>query len=398
MNSLSSQLPQELLDKIMEENWSDESTLRSCALVCHAFLPSCQAQLFSHIDCVLNDSTQCLQKLSDLLLQSPHLIRYIRSLQITGNLTVERDRFFTSLDNDLVPLLAVLHNLRAFAWDDIEWGSLFPESKAAIWDLCRRSNISELKFDGLAVISLDEFLPLLTSPGLKTLTMWNTELIGSVNDAAPTSVNDRIRLTHLDFARNRNMDAFVAWITRGQCLAGLRHLAGWWNSSLGTEFPLQEVQKLVDASASSLHTLDLVAFSDFSETQPPEILNLAITRALRSFTICLIYRIVDPAGSFVPWLTEILQSHGSPSTLATIRMILNTPRAEGELLAMIPGDWDPLARLLSKERFPLLNHFEIIFVERRSPDIVETLVDTAKREFHRLQTEGILDCKIAYYQ
>ncbi|KAJ7939742.1 hypothetical protein B0H13DRAFT_2300446 [Mycena leptocephala] len=80
--SLLSRFPQELIDKIITQNASDKPTLRSCALVCRAFLPFFQACIFSEVELIHQDETQ---QLHDILVASPHLGGYVRTLTITND-------------------------------------------------------------------------------------------------------------------------------------------------------------------------------------------------------------------------------------------------------------------------------------------------------------------------
>jgi hypothetical protein len=58
--------PQELIDKIIRENDTDLPTLRSCALVCRAFLSSSQAGIFFEIKLSKNGGAHA-QKIYDSL-------------------------------------------------------------------------------------------------------------------------------------------------------------------------------------------------------------------------------------------------------------------------------------------------------------------------------------------
>jgi hypothetical protein len=83
MNTASriSRIPQELIDIIVHENDTDSATLRSCALVCRAFLPSAQASIFSEIELIPKGGRA--EPLHEILVDSPHLRRHVRTLRIS---------------------------------------------------------------------------------------------------------------------------------------------------------------------------------------------------------------------------------------------------------------------------------------------------------------------------
>ncbi|KAJ7842615.1 hypothetical protein B0H13DRAFT_2365152 [Mycena leptocephala] len=82
--SLLPRFPQELIDGILK-HISDEATLRSCAHVCWAFLPTSQASIFSTVELTPRNSrvaSSPCERLHSVLRESPHLNGYIRTLKI----------------------------------------------------------------------------------------------------------------------------------------------------------------------------------------------------------------------------------------------------------------------------------------------------------------------------
>ncbi|KAJ7430519.1 hypothetical protein B0H11DRAFT_2263267 [Mycena galericulata] len=74
-------LPQELIDGIIDEVREYPECLRSCALVAHSFLNRSQMHLFAKVE-LREDTGASPRGLSDLLLTSPHLALHIRSLTL----------------------------------------------------------------------------------------------------------------------------------------------------------------------------------------------------------------------------------------------------------------------------------------------------------------------------
>ncbi|SJL18049.1 uncharacterized protein ARMOST_21620 [Armillaria ostoyae] len=74
-----SSLPQELVDRIIDESSDDIPTLQSCSLVSHTFLPRTRVHLFKTIG--LSTILEC-QKFHGLCVASPHLTAYVKNLGI----------------------------------------------------------------------------------------------------------------------------------------------------------------------------------------------------------------------------------------------------------------------------------------------------------------------------
>ncbi|KAJ6580709.1 hypothetical protein B0H19DRAFT_483906 [Mycena capillaripes] len=75
-------LPPELIDQVIRENDADPPTLRSCALVCRAFLPFAQAGIFSEVE-LIPDKASRAEQLHHVLVDSPHLRSHIKTLKIS---------------------------------------------------------------------------------------------------------------------------------------------------------------------------------------------------------------------------------------------------------------------------------------------------------------------------
>ncbi|KAF8472891.1 hypothetical protein JB92DRAFT_1915609 [Gautieria morchelliformis] len=94
MNSLSRELIDIIIDHVDEDDIG-HSRLRDCSLVCRFWLPSIQRRLFHHINLSSRLTTRSrprledrakrhaqIQRLDQVLLNSPHLISYIRVLEL----------------------------------------------------------------------------------------------------------------------------------------------------------------------------------------------------------------------------------------------------------------------------------------------------------------------------
>ncbi|KAK0430675.1 hypothetical protein EV421DRAFT_1912619 [Armillaria borealis] len=120
-----SSLPQELVDRIIDEARDDTPTLQSCSLVSHTFLPRTRVHLFETIG--LSTVLEC-QKFHSLCVASPHLTAYIKNLGICThygghNHPVLEDPSFSALMS-LLPV-GQLEGLKMmkYHWDNISESS-----------------------------------------------------------------------------------------------------------------------------------------------------------------------------------------------------------------------------------------------------------------------------------
>jgi hypothetical protein len=239
--SLTSLFPQELIDHIIDDSGMDSVTLRSCALVCRAFLRPSQARIFSHLDCVLSGFDLGFERLYDVLSESPHLIRHITSLRIC----------FVPVSSDLVEVLNILTHVRDVTLEHISWPSLDPEDATAIRDLCQRSNLSYVRMYEVQGITLETVSELFNSPSLTHLSL-NLGL-SPPQDTSKSALESQMRLITLDVNIRENLDIFVSWLAQRRSLSSLQRLSIFWTA-------LQQIlQRLIDASATSLEVFWLIA-------------------------------------------------------------------------------------------------------------------------------------------
>ncbi|KAJ7510658.1 hypothetical protein B0H11DRAFT_1955651 [Mycena galericulata] len=253
--------PQELIDRVIDESADSAATLRSCALVCKAFLPSSQAHIFLSIDCTITATSMAqnrFERLSQVLSISPHLARHIQSLRITCPFHDDMDAE-TDLAILYVPLtlvISLIPVLRSFDMTDSTrsvWTRLSARCKAAICNLCERSNLSKLHLQGIVALSVTEFSQLVSSPSLTELSLGSVTILPSTNGEMITG--DNSKLDTLTLHESESTDIIMPWLVRGGRISQLRHLYGTWN--LGRT---PHLQGLIDESNASLRALVLVTY------------------------------------------------------------------------------------------------------------------------------------------
>lgn len=167
-------LPQELIDNVIDHFHDDRPSLRACALVCRAWLPSCRSHLFHAISLqppTVNLRTQIFGKTTDswrlhrMLQTSPVIAQHIRDLVICEGIVGKE---WVNGDETLPLLLGELKDLTKFQVERsasmrITWRSLRPLLRSAIIDLLRSPSLVELKLVGLVFDRPAELLQILQS-------------------------------------------------------------------------------------------------------------------------------------------------------------------------------------------------------------------------------------------
>ncbi|KAJ7075521.1 hypothetical protein B0H15DRAFT_866765 [Mycena belliarum] len=394
--------PQELIDLVIDEASTSAPTLQSCALVSRAFYPRAQYQLFSQIDFVLVPSTRShgLERLHDVLSNSPHLIQYIRSLKITHGDDKEPlpEDVLVDLEATLVPILASLVNLRSFTVTELDWSCLPPGVRNAIWEVCQRPKLTRLRLKGTGELSLSELVQVTASPALTRLDLdLDVAARAAAEDAVPSSAS---HLTHLTLSSPHfdGLTSIYPWIVRGRQESCLRQLCVWWHCETTAR-----LQTLV-ASSVRLRKLILFTTSEFFDAvirqHRATRLSLAGAAYLQHICLCLDFNFSSPdAAPFVPWLADLLHSHGSthtPSALHKISLLIGPtitgarPISDGPTAA----EWSVLAQVLTPRRFPYLREVTFFWAhgaeDEKHPGLAEAFYAAACAGLPRLDAAGIL--------
>ncbi|KAJ7613665.1 hypothetical protein DFH06DRAFT_1146815 [Mycena polygramma] len=388
--SLVSRFPQELRDKIVSENGFDMPTLRSCALVCHSFLPASQAQIFSKIHLKETaDSTRPeanIQTLHDILVGAPHLRSYVRTLSVR---LIQGDeghhQYYACLVSVLQLFPAVtFFDLSGDPADQCEWRHLPRELRTAITEFCRRSDLATLWLYGLGTFTdLAEFIQLVSSPSLK-----NLQLDSIILTAPEIPWRNPMGLIELDLnlVHEPTQDIVMNWLIQGGSLVELRRV-----SLLCQMETVAGVQRILNMSPN-IENLTLHPAPALSITLANS-LSLANLKKLRELQVHIY--VVDPEDSprFCPLLAELLKPRGKSLEILKLKVYL---------LPGLPGiiDWTPLANMLTAEAFPVLGHIQVwahwhsvdedpVFQEPADRFLVD-----ARRGLHHLEERGMLECKL----
>ncbi|KAJ6451468.1 hypothetical protein C8R47DRAFT_1084048 [Mycena vitilis] len=375
MDTAGSRLPQELLKKIIDENNSDQPTLRSCALVCYAFLPSSQANIFSVIRLV-GKKEGPNQHLHKVLVESPHLRTYVRTL----NIELEEGGDHSCLAA-LLDFFPAVTSLCLVILTGSEWCNLPKELRIAICGFCHRSALVTLRLIHLGTVTeMTQFVQLLGSSALQKLFLRGITLVAPQDNAVPWGRHIGLTELELDLGLNTH-HIVVNGLIEGKSLSRLCRLWVAWDAQ-----KTSAVQKTLDASPS-LEDLTLISYSftpDHSNT-----LRLEKLCRLRILEVDIT---VDPriAGGLAQMLAGLLQL--SPKGLETFLL-------EFSLFADVPTiNWDPVVNVLTTTTFPTLANVDIrvIYMERGIAGITEEPTDKFIQDIqlglHHLHEQGILRC------
>ncbi|KAJ7136234.1 hypothetical protein C8R46DRAFT_1234766 [Mycena filopes] len=380
--SILSRLPQELVDKLIEHSASDPGTLRSCALVCRAFVASSQACIFSELTITTGSGTQ---RLFDILYPSPHLAAHVRTLEIQSSGT----NIWSSAAVDVLGLLIRVTSLTLeFQQRGVSEWRLLPQSlRTAICRLCQRSALVSLKLNRPRVIAdMEEFSQLVASPALKKLSFINVEFAPSQNNL-PARHHPHLIDCHFVLVPH-SLDLITPWLAAST----LQRLDLWWLPQTSSHF-----QTLLDASGASLEHLILNHYR-FTQPSGAETLSLKNLRALRRLQL---FEMLNGQGDFeelsdlaalVRALTALLNS--GPATLTAVIVNINLWVFE-EPRQPIP--WTQLDILLSEEgkRFPSLVKVEFRVKRLARPGLavhLERLLGVIGAALPRTRARGIFRC------
>ncbi|KAJ6513726.1 hypothetical protein C8R47DRAFT_618103 [Mycena vitilis] len=382
-----SHLPPELIDIIIRENATDLPTLRSCALICRAFLRTSQACIF----CDVHLSSQSrANQLHDLLVDSPHLHTYIRCLSILESSADRGVRhrdvtgFWLAGCPNLATSLGLLNAVTDFSLIfqhrgfPSNWDGLPEELRKSICALCQRSPLTCLRLCSLEDITDPaEFSQLVSSAALKDLSL-SFLAIPSLpgNEAAP--FNCPLRLTRLALCLALSYNVITGRLLEINSLRDLQILDIGWHPR--TARPLSEI---IDA-ASSIRELVLNVSGDIPQDQSiPSLSRLEHLRIL-AITFRISAYSAQPACNLLAGLLT-----DGPKSLTSLKIFLFM--AYPVIATM---DWSPVASALHATAFPALTNIavRVAFARDMHPRERIRFIKDIHRGFTHFSEQMSLDC------
>jgi hypothetical protein len=266
--SFVSLFPQELIDKVIEENRNDKVALRASALVSRSFVRCSQSCLFTHIHLGGKASPrERSHRLYDVFLQSPHLCSYVRSLHI-----FVRHGSWISQDPSLIPIFSMLHPLMSFSFKahrgrDFQWRDLPQPLRVEICRLCQRSRLIKVVLDNLGEFTEpEEFFALICSPTLADLQLDHIVLRPGSDWELVISDHRQARLTKCILNLGPTLGVLMCQLARSVSFSHLRYLSFVWHPEATVH-----LQNILDTSIRSLQRLTLTIARECASVSVPRL-------------------------------------------------------------------------------------------------------------------------------
>ncbi|KAK0199667.1 hypothetical protein DFS33DRAFT_1387977 [Desarmillaria ectypa] len=222
-------LPPEVLDQIIDYNYDDVPTLRSCALVCRLFLPSCRVHLFSEVVLVHNDIIVLGPKGCDihgrlyscenflqLLEEAPWVAALVKVLELHGGygLGIRSRSLFTEhiyMDIYLPFILSPsklpkLNHLSITYYPSMKWAQLSQKLQDAVEETLSRPTLTQLDLVCIDFDTPANLVAILSKArNVKHFSFTNNSMryntTGNVNDPViPATIPYLFQLRSLGFA------------------------------------------------------------------------------------------------------------------------------------------------------------------------------------------------------
>ncbi|KAJ7662232.1 hypothetical protein DFH06DRAFT_1471788 [Mycena polygramma] len=381
-------LPQELIDIIIHENSTDLTTLLSCALVCRAFLWPSQACIFSEVGL---SSQARADHFHGFLVDSPHLRRYVRTLDIFEAST-GRDvtGFWLAGCPSIILSLGLLDAVTSFtlmfqhSGSMGNWDNLPQEMREAICALCKRSPLVCLRLSCLGnVTDRAEFSQLVNSTLLRKMFLAYIDL-PYLRENEPAPLVEHLRLTQLALRlRSPTMDALTRRLLDGNSLRHVRFLDVNWDFKTSSQ-----VAKILKVGTSIRELFWGVN-------------NGRVCDVPRGFTINSLCNLTKLRLLHVSvWLGGADSEIGCNLLAGLLKGGPKGLRALEVVVHMIPSpvvptiDWVSVGSVLNAKDFPVLGDVVINLVFPCLDDIDQRHLQNIHYGFARLHEEKILKCAV----
>ncbi|KAK0451346.1 uncharacterized protein EV420DRAFT_713204 [Desarmillaria tabescens] len=285
-------LPPEVLDQIIDYNYDDIPTLRSCALACRLFLPSCRVHLFSEVVLVHNDIINLgpqgydihgrlysCENFLQLLEEAPWVAALVKVLELHGgygrSLLTERIYMDIYLPSILSPSkLSKLNHLSLTFHPPVKWAQLSQKLQDAVEETLSRPTLTQLDLVGIDFNTPANLVAILSKARtVKHLSFTSNSMRYSSKNvnipAIPASIPFLFQLRSLGFAGHAMHVHEVYVLSKAHPsridLTQVRELSVATESVAGND-AVDALQSLLDTIGSSLEHLTLGLVSSPSKS------------------------------------------------------------------------------------------------------------------------------------
>ncbi|KAH9952141.1 hypothetical protein B0H21DRAFT_817864 [Amylocystis lapponica] len=241
-----SDLPQEVVDQVVDHLWDDIPTLLACSQSCCALFPATRVHLFSTIR--LGDSGQ-YRRFQQLLQTSPYIARLVRKLTVSGSLVDDPDAWVGQIPSLLEQLVMV---------DELELTKLYWEVlQSRTNSLTRFAALKRLVFSDVSFATPAQIQTLLGAiPNVAELRVQNvtcgpvdTPLTYPILTTLPTSLH------HLLLDSGNCHEVIVDSLLSAGCVSDLCTLSVRWADPWKDERQTEYLSDILPACGASLEQL-----------------------------------------------------------------------------------------------------------------------------------------------
>ncbi|KAF8531627.1 hypothetical protein JB92DRAFT_3138741 [Gautieria morchelliformis] len=281
MNSLPLELIEEIISHVDEKDDISHFHLLACSLVCRFWLPSSQRRLFHHINLKrrpvqLEKLCAQIQRLDQVLLNSPHLTSYILVLELPAWLRdispydYPYSPYQITIDNRLPPLLRKLTHVQKLKISGLAWSVLPGDFRQSLCQVLELPSMAVVCVDDALFTRMDEFTNFIShARGLTGLSLNLIDVAWVPRRPLETKQGEdneqrfernSIHLTNLDMKCEYDNSAFINWLLGPRSHLDVSHIHTLHIGLLvGADGPEDDsANRLLHAIGSSLKHVSII--------------------------------------------------------------------------------------------------------------------------------------------
>ncbi|KAF8475414.1 hypothetical protein JB92DRAFT_1895693 [Gautieria morchelliformis] len=275
MDSLPLELIDEIIGHVDEKDNISHFHLLACSLVCRFWLPLCQRRLFHHINLMrrpvqLAKLHAQIQRLDQVLLNSPHLTSYILVLDLPdlssiGFYTNASSRAWIVIDNPLPTLLRKFTHVQKLKITGLGWNVFPRDFRQPLYQVLELPSMAFVCIND-HFIRMDDLTNLINhARGLKGLSLAYLDIscvpryrlkTKQEEDNKQRFEQNRIHLTSLNMRYGNNNSAFISWFLGPRSHLGVLHVHTLHIALHGTEE--DSVNRLLRTIGGSLKHVSII--------------------------------------------------------------------------------------------------------------------------------------------
>jgi hypothetical protein len=255
----SRRLPPELIEHIIDYLYNSPEDLRSCALVCKAWVATCRFHLFHKISLHHEPFLPPYRRLQSVIQRSPHVAFCVRELYFSPSRPLE-DSERVELNTILPQIFRSFTRLRKLELL-LSWNELTSDVKKSLQDILALPSLVHLDAQEATFPSAKSFLDLV-HPQLKRFHgcyydydgMWS-ELMNREDGWETVVKRQPCHLEHLEW--DCETGRFIDWLLGSQSLIDISTVRTLYLGEVVIEWPQHRVTRLLRTMGTSLEHLTI---------------------------------------------------------------------------------------------------------------------------------------------